>query len=60
MRPVKSFIASEKGGVKGAAWTIGLVVVIVIVVLMLFIVAPDLVFTIFYRLVDFVLGNYGI
>lgn len=57
--PVKLFINKE-GGIKGTIWTIGIVVLIVFIILALFIIAPDLVYAVVYRIADFVLGNYGI
>lgn len=57
---VNSFLNKEEGGVKGTAWTIGAVVLIVFIILALFIIAPDLVYAVIYRLTDFVLGNFGI
>ncbi len=54
------FFISEEGGVKRAIWTVGLVVLIVFIVLALFIIAPDFVYAVVYRLADFVFGNYGI
>ncbi len=57
---LRTFISEEKGGVKGAVWTIGLVVLIVFIVLALFIIAPDFVYAVIYRLADFVFCNYGI
>lgn len=58
--PVKLFIHKEEGGIKGSVWTIGVVVLIIFIIVALFIIAPDLVYAIIYRLADFVLGNYGI
>ena len=57
---LQDFIKNQEGGVKGTVWTIGLVIVIVAVCLYLLIFAPDLTYAVFMRVVDFVLGNFGI
>ncbi len=55
-----NFMASEEGGVKGAVWTIGLIVLIVIIVLFLFILGPDIVYVVIMRLLNFALNAFGI
>ena len=55
-----NFWVSEKGGVKGAVWTIGLIALIVIIVLLLFILGPDIVYVVIMRLLNFVLNAFGI
>ncbi len=57
---LQRFYKDTKGGAKGIIWTIGLVVVIVAVCLFLLIFAPDLTYAIFMRVIDFVLGSFGI
>lgn len=57
---VNTFMQGKEGGVKGTVWTLGVVALIVFIIIALFIISPDLVYAIIYRLADFVLGNYGI
>lgn len=57
---MQKFFNDTQGGIKRAVWTMGFIVIIIAIILYLFIISPDLVYTVIMRLLDFVLINLGI
>lgn|GEM_PF-5108726 len=55
-----NLLKEQEGGIKGAIWTFGLIIVIIAIVILLYIFAPDLAWQVLLSLVNFVLGSFNI